>query len=284
MAEQAHEQELEQVEELEVPSGEELLQEQPEEEQSPIESTEYSEAEQKAMEMGWNPDPASLEGTDKQWIPAEEFLRNQTFFTEIKKLKRDLKKQEKVTQAFREQNKIAAQRAYQQAIDDLKQQKLVAAEDRDLGTMLKIDEAIEDLKDKQNQELVKHEQAYTKEVWDEHFEIFQEDNPWYGQDKELTSFADQIGWEYAQKNPRSSPEEVYNQVRLAVQQRRSKPTTTQKKTAPAVISPRAGTSTKPKHTMRDVPAEHRAIAMTLIKAGEMSEADYLKQYFYEENT
>lgn len=248
------------------------------------EAPQYTEAEQKAIDMGWNPDPESLKDTGKQWIPAEEFIRNQSFFAEIKSLKKQVKQQQKVTEAFKEQNRIVQERAYAKAVQDLKAQKVSAAQDQDLVKMLDIDERIEELtntkKKLDDSEIVDQRKA----AWDSAYEDFLEHNSWYQEDEIKQIYADKLGHKYLQANPGTAPEDLYKHVitevnkKFTAQEAVSTPKPKASAVATPTRSPVRGKSTK---TMADVPEEHRGIAMTLIRAGELSEADYLKQYFQE---
>lgn len=245
----------------------------------------YSPAELKAMEMGWNPDPDSLEGTGKEWISAEEFVRNQSFYDEIKKLKREIRNQQKVTEAFKEQNKIVAERAYDQALLDLKKQKLQAAEDEDFKTIIEIDEKIEELKEDKKKATDAQATQFSATDWEDAYEDFVDSNSWYTENRAMRAFADMVGVEYAQNTPGVSPEDVYNYVIQEVQKEFKKEESPRPARAAAVstgtrraASPRG----KAKHGIDDIPEEHRKIAMTLIKTGQLSEEDYLKQYFPED--
>lgn len=249
---------------------------QPEEQAAP----EYTEAEQRAMEMGWNPDPESLKETGKEWIPAEEFLRNQTFFSEIKKLKKEIKQSAKVTEALREHNKIIYDRAYANAYETLKKQKVAAAQDRDLERMLEIDDQIDSLNKNKQQLEEETAQVYSKTDWDTAFEDFVEQNSWYNEDEVKRTYADKIGWDYATSKKGVSPEEVYEYVIKTVQEK-FKQQAPQRRAAPVATPSRSGSRNTSGKTMADVPEEHRRLAQVLIKSGELSEADYLKQYFAE---
>jgi len=243
---------------------------------------EYTESEQKAMEAGWNPDEASLEGSDKEWIPADEFLRNKSFFTEIKKLKREVRKQQKVTEAFKQQNTIVAEKAYDQAVKDLKAQKRQAAEESDVVQMLEIDEQIDTLQEQRAQQAPVTEPQYSPEDWQESFETFIDANSWYNTDDVKTAYADSMGTKYAAAHPDASPEDVYAHVTSKVTEQ----FTEAPRTRPQAVATQARrTSSKSKgstHAVSDIPDEHRGIAMTLIKTGQVSEEEYLKQYFPED--
>lgn len=248
----------------------------------------YTDAEKKAMSMGWTPDRDALEEAGKEWIPAEEFLRNQTFFDEIKKLKREIRQQRKVTEAFKEQNKIAAEKAYEQAISDLKAQRKAAAADEDIVRVLEIDEQIDEVKESRNKNATANHPVseYTPEDWEDYHDDFVANNPWYETDRVKRAVADREGIQYIQKNPGVSPEDAYNYVLQVIEETfpvEQKPE--KKPKAASVAGGKRRVAAKPattKHTLDDIPEEHRSIAMTLIKTGNVSEEDYLKQYFPED--
>jgi len=248
---------------------------------------EHTEAEQKAIAKGWNPDKDSLEGTDKEWISAAEFLRNQTFFDEMKKLKREIKSQQKITEAFKEQNKIVSEKAYQKAVKELKVKKAQAANDEDFSGILQIDEELETLRDERQEATASEKVGVTKEQWDTAFETFVDENDWYNSSRVKRAFADTIGTEYVREHPGAHPDDVYKHVLKEVQTEFPKEEKTPQraansKAATVASSARRGSAGGKKHTMSDIPDEHKSIAMTLVKTGQVSEEDYLKQYFPED--
>ena len=254
----------------------------------------YSRDELKAMEMGWSPDKEALEGTGKQWIPADEFLRNQTWVDEIRKLKREVRDTKKVADALKEHNKIVAERAYEQAMSDLTAKKKAAAADDDLVTVIEVDEQIQELKAKKPVEEETPTSEYSPEDWEEYHTEFVADNDWYETNRVMRAFADREGMAYVQKHPNGAPEDTYKYVLEEIRKEfpdkfnvEEKPAagTPAKERASAVSSSRRRVATPAKSSKKgldDIPEEHRSIAMTLIKTGQLSEEDYLKQYFPED--
>lgn len=263
-------------------------QEEHEHEDVGTEDVQYTEAEQRAIEMGWNPDKEALD-SDKEWVPAEEFLRNQRWVDEIKKLKREVRKQQKVTEAFRQQNEIAAKKAYQKAINDLTQAKRRAAQEEDLPKVLAIDERIDQLKEEQQESTAATRATATVHDWDLAFEEFVDNNSWYSDNRVMRAFADSVGVQYVKANPNATPDEVYEQVLSEVDREfktkkgsTAQPEAKSPKAAAVASSSRRTAAKNSKHTINDIPEEHQGIARTLIKTGQITEEVYLKQYFPED--
>ena len=244
---------------------------------------ELSEAEQQAIDKGWNPD-----GVDgKRNLSAEEFLDRESFFDEIHKLKREVRSQKQMVDALKQHNTTISEKAYERAITELKQQKVQAADNEDLGAIIQIDEKMDELRENREQS-VKAEQeeaaaapAYSPEDWSDAFTSFVDKNDWYKSDRKRQVFADSIGIQYANANPQASPEELYSYVINEINKEfaeQSQAQTKPKAAAVAGAGRRQGKQQAKKYSLADVPSEDRAIAKIVISSG-VSEEDYLKQYF-----
>jgi len=243
---------------------------------------EFSEAELEAMDKGWNPD--GVEG--KPNLTAEEFLRNESFFKEIHKLKSELKKNGEVVEALKAHNKQTSQKAYEKAVKDLRAEKKIAAKEEDLERMLEIDEQIEDL-----QEVKKEadKAAPTDEVaglteadFKNAYNDFVTENVWYGRRPEMTADAEAFYDNYSRKNPNALPEDRFAHVKAEMKKAYPDDFGNQNRKRKAAVSTpsKSGTpSSAKKYTLNDVDEADRAIANTLIKSGTMTEAEYLADYF-----
>jgi len=236
------------------------------------ETSEYSEAEQQAMEKGWSPE--GVEG--KLNLSAEEFLDRQSLYDDIHSLKRqnktlkgDIDNINKYQQDIRadERKKVVA---------ELKTQKKEALDDGDHDREIEIDEQLADERDKAKTE---------KEVsaTNEDFEDWVTDNSWYQDDTELRSEADVYGEVYWTKNPEKSREEVYTAVTKYIKRsfkekfentNRSKPAAVEANTSSA----RKGKG-KAKHTVKDLDAEAKSVMRTIVRTSDMTEEQFVKEYF-----
>lgn len=246
------------------------------------ETPEYTEAEQKAIDMGWNPE--GVEG--KRSVSAEEFIDRKSLFDRIHKLEKTTKQKDKVVDALKKYNEQIAEKAYERAVEDLKAEKLEALDNQDNKRVLEIDDELDKIKSEKP--VVVEEEvtpAYTPEEWQEGFQDFASNNIWYGRRPEMTKEADDIGTAYAQANPDISPEELFAYVQGEIDNK-YKEDTGKKPTGPSKVAPaggkRAAAGSKNKKSLNDVPEEDRDIALTLIKSGTISEEDYIKSYFGEQ--
>ena len=253
-------------------------------EEEVVEPTEedYTEAEQDAMDKGWNPE--GVEG--KPNLSADEFLRNESFFKEIHKLKRELKSNGEVIGALKEHNKQTQQKAYDKAVKDLKSEKKLAAKEEDLERMLEIDDQIEEL-----QEVKKEADSTTtadevpeglsQEDFQAAYVDFTKNNIWYGRVTDKTADAEAFYDEYSRRNPNALPEDRFAHVNKEMRKAYPDDLGNQNRKRAAVSAPKGGGSdaSAKTHTLSDVDEADRAIAKTLIKNGVMTEKEYLADYF-----
>ena len=244
-------------------------------------SEEYSESEQEAMDKGWNPE--GVEG--KPNLSADEFLRNESFFKEIHKLKRELKKNGEVIGALKEHNSQTQQKAYDKAVKDLKAEKKLAAKEEDLERMLEIDDQIEELAE------VKQEadstavnevpEGLSQEDFQEAYVDFTKNNVWYGRKADMTADAEAFYDEYSRRNPNALPADRFTHVNKEMRKAYPDDLGNQNRKRAAVSTPKKGgqSASAKTHTLSDVDEADRAIAKTLIKNGVMTEKEYLADYF-----
>lgn len=254
----------------------------PAEEGGEDEGVEYSTAEQEAMDKGWNPD--GVEG--KPNLSADEFLRNESFFKEIHKLKRELKKNGEVVEALKTHNKQTAQKAYDKAVKDLKAEKKIAAKEEDLERMLEIDEQIDDLHEaKQEAEKAAPVEApagLTEADFKNAYDDFVKDNVWYGRRPEMTADAEAIYDNYTRKNPNALPEDRFTHVKDEMKKIYPDDFGNQNRRRNAAVATPSKSGTPKaakKYSLNDVDEADRAIANTLIRTGTMTEEEYLADYF-----
>ena len=265
------------VEEFDVNSLQENLQE---EVDSDGEEAEYSPAEQDAMDKGWNPD--GVEG--KPNLSAEEFLRNESFFKEIHKLKRDLKKNSEVIGALKEHNKQTSTKAYEKAVSDLKSAKKAAAEDDDLSRVIELDDQLDELRSsKQAVDATVVPEGLTEADFAEAYDAFTSANSWYRTNQAMTKQAELVYDAYSTKYPQSLPEDRFDYLMVEMKKDFPAEFGNKQRQRSAAVATTGNTSrsaaTASRHTLKDVDSADRAIANTLIKNGVMTEKEYLADYF-----
>ena len=256
-----------------VPSKEELLgilDEQEPEVNEEAQEPEYTEVEQKAMEMGWNPE--GVEG--KENLTAEEFVGRQPLYDDNRALKKQLKKVQDSVAAMKKMQDGIRQREREKTLAEQKQAKRVALENEDYDAVIEIDEAIA----KTNSETDEDEAGVSNEA----FEEWTEQNEWYHQDTVMKDYADTIGAGYFNRHPNAVNTEIFAYVEKEVKARFPEKfeNPKRKQANPVEGASRGRTRAKSqKHKASDLPSEDRQIMRTLIRGNVMTEDEYLKDYF-----
>lgn len=231
----------------------------------------YSEVELEAIEQGWNPE--GVEG--KRNLTAEEFLDRKPLYDDLRKTKRQIRKQQEQLEALKKHVSIADERARERAIRELTQQKREALENEDYDGVIAIDEQIAETKAAPLTPETPSSAA---------FENWREDNEWYDEDAAMKDYADMVGTHYAQKHPDISVDKVFEHVTNEVKARFADKFTNTRRQQPNPVEGATrgrAPASKQRYSERDLPDEHRQIMNTLVKGGTMTKEEYLNSYFGE---
>ena len=236
-------------------------------EQTPeTEEVEYSETEQEAIEHGWNPD--GVEG--KANLSAEEFMARQPLYDDLRAQNKRIKRLQEGMEAMKKFNAGIAERERAKVIDELKAAKKVALENENYDAVIEIDDKI-----------VEEQTRSTEPQTNTAFESWVDENPWYHDNPEMKQYADMIGTGYHQTNKDAAITDVYSYVAEEVKKRfpdkfgnpnRGKP-------SPVEGASKGRQSTSKKYSAKDLPEADRQIMRTIVRAGGITEEEYLKQYY-----
>lgn len=274
MAEEANNEE-----EIVIPSKEELLggtieEEQADESHASDEEREFTETEQEAIAQGWNPD--GVEG--KPNLSAEEFLGRKPLYDDLHKQKRKIKELEKRIEEIGKHQIKARQEQREQLLAELKAQKKLAYQEEDFDRVDELDDQIADEKAK-----IKEEAQVEQQVVNEAFQEWIPDNKWYETNSEMRDEADVYGKAWWAKHPDEPLESVYEAVTEYIKIRYPENfKTAVKPSAPAVEGTRRTPSKRgaaKKLTANDMPDSDRAIMRTVLKSSDITEQEYVDQYF-----
>jgi len=105
----------------------------------------YTEAEQKAIEMGWRPKD-EFEGDDAEFIDAVEFVRRKPLFDKIEHVSKELRETRKAMKALQEHHEKVRDAEYKHAVDQLKIEKKAALESGDADRLIEIDSQMAEVK------------------------------------------------------------------------------------------------------------------------------------------
>jgi len=253
--------------EVVIPSKEELLGSTDE-----VEEIEYSEIEQSAIEKGWNPE--GVEG--KKNLSAEEFLDRQSLYDDLHSLKRQNKRLQSDIENIAKYQKDIREDERRKVIEELKFQKKEALDVGDHDKVIEIDEQLADAR-----ETAKREDAEAQT--NEDFDVWVVENAWYNDDSDLRDEADVYGEAYWRRNPTKSRSEVYDAVSKHIKRAYGEKFENPKRAKPSAVEPASGTPRKPrvksKYNASDLPADQRSIMKTILRTTDMTEEQYLKEYF-----
>lgn len=230
------------------------------------EAPDYSEVEIEAMEHGWNPE--GVEG--KRNLSAEEFMDRKPLYDEIHSTKKQIKRLQEGMDLLKAHHERVAELERAKALDYLKNQKKIALENEDFDAVLDIDDKIAEQKAAPNAAAPASNSA---------FEEWVEENTWYNQDSELKEYADMIGNGYAASHPKKPLTDIYEYVSKEVKSRFPEKFGNTARHAPSPVeggSKRRTTSRK--LSARDLPEDDYRIMKTIVRAGGITEEQYLKEY------
>ena len=232
------------------------------------ESPELSEIEQEATLHGWKPEGA--EG--KRTLSAEEFMDRQPLYDDNKSMKRQIKRLQEGMDALKtHQGKIRADERTK-VIQELQQAKVRAMEEENYNAVVQIDDKIAETRAEAQADVL-------EPVTNNAFESWVEGNDWYNQDPEMKEYADMIGNGYASQNPNKDLSDVYEIVTKEVKQRfKHKFQNPLSDTSSPVEGARRGSTTSSKLRASDLPEMDRQIMKSIIRAGGITEEEYLKEY------
>ena len=239
------------------------------------EGDEYTPDEEEALTEGWKPDGKDKDGNS---LTAKEYMSRRPLFQRIKNLNEKIEGLTNTVESLQPHNTVTSEKnivEHKRLIKELKAAKAEAFKDMDIEEAERIDKQIEDLPEVE----APPAQKYTKEQWDERHETFVKENAWFKDNAGLSAAANDFGREYIQKNPDSSPDDLYKNVVTRIKESfpdsfQARRRTTNVNTTPTRTKPKG----KAKHTFNDIPQEHQAMARVVINSG-VKEDEYLKQYF-----
>jgi hypothetical protein len=168
-------------------------------------------------------------------------------------------------------------RAYDRAMADLRQQKKDAISSGDGDKVLEIDDAIDELKTRKAEAPVERPSNQPDPV----FMQWNEDNPWFGKDTELTEEANLIGEVIKRKQPTLIGEAFLDEVTKRVKKAYPEKFTNANRTRPSPVegttAPKSGS--KAGKSFNDLPQEAKNACLKFEKQGLLTREQYLKEFF-----
>ena len=237
-----------------------------------------------AKRQGWVPQ-SDYNGPEDKWVDADTFVKkgkeiNALLRKDNEFLKREVSEMKTTMMEFKKFHADTEKRAYDRAMLDLRDQKKEAINTGDGDKVLQIDDAIDELKQARAIEKV---EVRPSNQPDPTFVQWNEDNPWFGKDTELTEEANLIGEVIKRKQPTLIGEAFLDEVTKRVKKAYPEKFTNTNRARP---SPVEGT-TAPKSNQKggkgynDLPPEAKQACQKFEKQGLITREAYLKEYFGE---
>jgi hypothetical protein len=225
-----------------------------------------------ARSKGWKP-KEEFDGPTERFVGAEEFIGREPLIESIKSLKKEIRESKKTVDEMARFHAQSVEREVAKRISTLKAEKRDAIE---LGDVAKV-EAIEKKIDAEQKAAPPKAPEIPVSVSE-----WIDRNAWFKTDSEMKDVAVTLNEAYLKKNPddlAGSLEDTERKMRTLYPHKFADSGDT--KSSPPKASPVEG-SAPPARTgrksLRDLPHEAQAACKAYVKAGVMSEADYIKSY------
>lgn len=270
----SEQQENQEVEEVVLPTREQLMGEEVEEERAEVkdveDNNERSEVEKRAMEQGWSPEGVP----GKRHKSAEEFLEYGELKSTISSLKKQTKKYSDIQGAQKEYIKILQQKVLNREKNELESKKKEAFEEQDYDTFNQAESEIkaleeelalpgDDTDDIEGDDTVVPNIEITDEMVD-----WQKRNSWFENDEDMATFAMAT---MLKIDPKLPPIERLKKLEARVKQAFPHKFRNQNNFKPSAVDSNDGVvaeggNNKKIYKWEDVPENIRKIGRTLVKS------------------
>lgn len=232
---------------------------------------EYSATEKEALAKGWKPD-----GGPKS---AEEYLRTEPLYDELRQRGKEIKELKAVVTSMKDMMSKQEQRAYQQALDDIKHARVTAIQEGDVSEVTRLDGEL----DKVNRDLQQYAASPAMSITPKVQDFMDRNKNWLeANTEEATDMRLMAEAKYiVLKNQGKSEDEIVDVVEATL--KRSFPNYFQKPKPPqqAVESSSMDAHNqrkgKSKHSFNDLSAEQKEICRRYERLNVMDRNEYIDQ-------
>lgn len=243
-----------------------------------IENTEvkqYSDIEQRALEMGWKP-REDYNGAEEDFIDAKEFVNRKPLFDKIESQSKQIKAVSKALEALKQHYTKVQETEFNRALTQLKAARKNALNEGDGDRFEEADNAIKHVEAQVQalQETAQTPAVQTEEIHPE-FQAWTSKNPWYNNTRYMREFADDVGMQFARQG--LTPSEVLVKVEQAVRKEfPHKFTNPNKGNAPEVGSSRRESGNNIIRSEEiELSDQERRIMNTLVSQGVLTKEKYM---------
>lgn len=232
----------------------------------------YSELEQKALDMGWRP-KEEFDGEEIDFVDAKEFISRKPLYDKISHQSKQIKNVSRSLDALKEHYTKVKETEYQNAVKTLKAQRKEALASGDADAFEEADDGIK----KAEQQFAEIKEATQHTSVDEPvlspvFQNWKNRNPWYDASGYMRNFADDVGKRLhaSGMNPDDILKEVEKSVRKEFPAKFSNPN---KADAPDVGTNRG--AGKGKGAELQLSEQERRVMDTLVRGGHITKEKYI---------
>lgn len=241
--------------------------------QEQVQAPEFTEVEQRALEMGWRP-KTEFDGDDIDFVDAKEFVARKPLYDKISQQSKQIKNISKGMEALKELHSKVSETEYNRAIKNLKEERNQALLDGDVKALNQAEDKIRETE----QEFVKIQQAARAPIVEQEpvlnptFINWKNRNQWYDSIPYMRSYADEVGARAF--NSGLDPVDVLKEVEKAVRKEfPAKFSNPNKGNSPAVGG---NSGSKPnkgaEYQLTDM--EHKAM-MAIVRTGALTKEQYI---------
>lgn len=244
-----------------------------------------NETEDKARRMGWVP-KEEFRGDPDKWRPADEFVERGENMVPIlratvKKQERELAEIKATLQQFAEFHSKTEQRAYEKALNELRQERAAAIAAGDGAKFDKVDGEIEELKRELGSKKTQTKVTGDGSIPPEQFEPWLARNPW-ANDKKLQIIGHGIAEALVAEGETARGTDLLDLVAKEIKQRYPEKFENPRRQGASSVEGAASAPRKSGKTYADLPPEAKAACDTFTKQKLLTREQYVKQFFDQE--
>lgn len=238
--------------------------------------------EAQALEQGWRPKEewVASGGDPDEWKPAKLFLKDGELYKSLHSIKREQRQTQAALEALKGHHKMVYEKAYTQAIQDLRMAKRQAIREGDIETLEKVEDKMDQLKEEYARDTtqLRAAEAQAQQVGSApvEFQAFLDRNPWYTSDKALKVTADGIGLDYLGSG--GSRDGLLSHVEKEIKRMFPEKFGASRKAAPNAVAPVTKSAAPRRERIdADLSESERQVMNTFVNMGVMTKEQYISE-------
>jgi len=242
------------------------------------EEREYTEIEQRAIKMGWNP---HWDGDEDDFIDAKEFVRRKPLFDKIEAVTKRQKQTEEALNQLSQHHQKVKEVEYQRALKQIRQEKREALKEGDTTRALELEDKMDELAATHEEEVKVIQQNTQKaEGASKEFLVWVKDNDWYLKDEEMHDFADGVAQSFVKRAQATgsviTENDVFDYVLDKVKKSYPDKFENPNRQRPSAVTSATRTNKQIKSTFK-LTDEEESIARNFERMGIMTKDEYIKE-------